>query len=348
MNILATTLLVVSALAIPSCGGSVDESGAVSQEREALTTVEAHPNFVFVLGELNVASHTNWVWIGTYTLDPATKQIHSARWHWYQTARVSRQNTGLDSCLPHYTCPVRAAGGFQGAPSLLSGKYSVSGNVLSILWNDGHTQKWTIQQTTSTSAAGGKIVRLAAVTTDDFGANYGWGYGSKASLAAATRLSDLVESSQYEIIYHYTYRIWKTNNQPTAHIDQATNGTFRLGPTSGWQRCPNTTTSRCLSQVTTQKACGVHPQWNLSIVDLASADRRNAREYWCQENATARGETCYTGNSHVDPFLQVLDDDGHFRGWVGVEASLGQGSAGNWSDDQIGVLDISDSRLTFQ
>ncbi|MFI6104263.1 hypothetical protein [Streptomyces sp. NPDC051310] len=35
-----------------------------------------------------------------------------------------------------------------------------------------------------------------------------------------------------------------------------------------------------------------------------------------------RSEKCCTGNSHVKPMLQVIDDSGTFRGGVGVEASF--------------------------
>ncbi|WP_188196087.1 hypothetical protein [Nonomuraea sp. SYSU D8015] len=31
---------------------------------------------------------------------------------------------------------------------------------------------------------------------------------------------------------------------------------------------------------------------------------------------------CYRGNSHVYPLLQIIDDNGGWRGWVGVEAAF--------------------------
>jgi hypothetical protein len=48
--------------------------------------------------------------------------------------------------------------------------------------------------------------------------------------------------------------------------------------------------------------------------------------------ADARGEHCYTGNSHVKPMLQIIDNAGGFHGWVAVEASLNQTSPsqGTW------------------
>jgi hypothetical protein len=332
-----------------SCGGAVVGANGVGEEMDPLTSLGSHPNFVFVLGALNTSSHSNWVWIGTYALEPSKGRIRSTHWRWDQQVRVSREDTGVTTCLAQYSCPVRTAGGYLSAPMVYNGSYQVSGDEMSIHWDDGRHQKWMIQQTTRTSVASGKIIRIESVVADDLGANYGWGYGSKASLSASKRLSDLVEWNRYTLAFHYSWRIWKTNGAPTAHIDVGHDHPYELGPSSGWTRCPNNTTARCLARVTEQTACGsIDQRWNQSIVDLAGADRRNVREYWCKHNAEARGETCYTGNSHVNPFMQILDDDGEFRGWVGVEASLGQGSAGSWSDDQIGVEEIVDPRLTFQ
>jgi hypothetical protein len=52
---------------------------------------------------------------------------------------------------------------------------------------------------------------------------------------------------------------------------------------------------------------------------------------------------CYTGNSHVKPLLQIIDNDGVFHGWVGVEASINHSvPAQGTSADDVGVLKIAD------
>lgn len=45
---------------------------------------------------------------------------------------------------------------------------------------------------------------------------------------------------------------------------------------------------------------------------------------------SVRGETCYTGDSHARPMLQVIDDAGSFHGWVGVEMSRGNDLGGDY------------------
>jgi hypothetical protein len=47
--------------------------------------------------------------------------------------------------------------------------------------------------------------------------------------------------------------------------------------------------------------------------------RRDTQWYWCVFHAQSHHETCYQSNSHPQPMLQIVDDAGAFRGWVGVE-----------------------------
>lgn len=55
---------------------------------------------------------------------------------------------------------------------------------------------------------------------------------------------------------------------------------------------------------------------------MAAAPRRRRTAERCTGLAMERSEKCCTGNSQVKPVLQVIDDSGTFRGWIGVEASF--------------------------
>lgn len=84
-------------------------------------------------------------------------------------------------------------------------------------------------------------------------------------------------------------------------------------------------------------------QYYVSRPNTTSTDRRDTLWHWFTANADGRGEYCYTGNSHVKPLLQIVDSDGVFHGWVGVEASINQTSpTQGTSADDIGVLAIAD------
>ncbi len=53
-----------------------------------------------------------------------------------------------------------------------------------------------------------------------------------------------------------------------------------------------------------------------------------------------------TGNSHVKPMLQILDDNAQFRGWVGVEASFQPSRTipNPRADDMLSAFRVTDFR----
>lgn len=71
---------------------------------------------------------------------------------------------------------------------------------------------------------------------------------------------------------------------------------------------------------------------------------RNSIWLWCGCLAVGRDETCYTGNSHIRPLLQVIDDGGDFRGWVGVEPFANQSTTPpDYADNYWIVFEFTDS-----
>ncbi|MFD0851272.1 hypothetical protein ACFQ07_03535, partial [Actinomadura adrarensis] len=79
----------------------------------------------------------------------------------------------------------------------------------------------------------------------------------------------------------------------------------------------------------------------VSPADTSGGHRRDTLWHWRTALADARGEFCYTGNSHVKPMIQIVGDDGRFHGWVGIEASLNQTTGNGTADDDIGVFRVT-------
>jgi hypothetical protein len=82
-----------------------------------------------------------------------------------------------------------------------------------------------------------------------------------------------------------------------------------------------------------------------------AGDRRNAYEHWfrCLGYRPETGQLCYKLNSHVKPLLQVIDDAGRFRGWVGAETSYytkhdGQ-SDGSPAQDTLNIIKAGPRQL---
>ncbi|MFC4909505.1 hypothetical protein [Actinomadura gamaensis] len=110
----------------------------------------------------------------------------------------------------------------------------------------------------------------------------------------------------------HTYFLWKTNRDATGYhgyIDRG-DGTIRTA-------------------------------YYVAPASSPPTHRRDTLWHWHTDLADARNETCYTGNSHVKPMIQVVDDNGAFRGWVGVEVSLNETTPAGAYDDDIGVFRIT-------
>ena len=45
--------------------------------------------------------------------------------------------------------------------------------------------------------------------------------------------------------------------------------------------------------------------------------------FWCTTHVPdPKNLTCYRANNHVRALMQIVDDQGRFRGWVGTEVSI--------------------------
>ncbi|WP_433430553.1 hypothetical protein [Nonomuraea sp. CA-141351] len=82
-------------------------------------------------------------------------------------------------------------------------------------------------------------------------------------------------------------------------------------------------------------------RFNKNLVTVSNHDRRDALWRWCTCLAMERKQFCYSGNSHIKPLLQIIDDSGAFRGWVGAEASFYPGVR---SKDMMAVVRTADFR----
>ncbi|MFD0478374.1 hypothetical protein ACFQ0B_66955 [Nonomuraea thailandensis] len=115
----------------------------------------------------------------------------------------------------------------------------------------------------------------------------------------------------------------------TMTYDRATKGAVdhvdRTWDMSAYIRCTGTTWCMAYkTQTTTNCDCPAPYDKDHSLQtylqQITGKDRRDTHWHWC--TCLAKGSQCHKGNSHVYPLLQVIDDQGGWRGWVGVEASF--------------------------
>ena len=311
-------------------------AGLVASPRaEAAALPGGKANFVVSLGSfVNGSARQNWVRLGTYQFR-TDGTVLGRTYLWWQRNPEARIYTGTtpdsscstvagSSATMVRTCQAMTAGGYLASPEeSRTGTYTYSGNVVSISWQIGQT--WTEQWGVSLSPDG-KLAKL------DFQHNTlataGFGYGSNAELTTRRAMSSV-------LAYPGTLR----NDAAGWNRDVVTTGGGTFGHSS-FRLCSTTTWCLTYHQPSSQSACqaaGGCPNYGggtahndssieYYLVRINSGDRRDSLWHYCRCLPKEQGQFCYTGNSHVKPLLQIIDDDGAFHGWVGAEASFAIGT----------------------
>ncbi|WP_043630884.1 hypothetical protein [Nonomuraea candida] len=349
LRLLLPSLLLISFLTTPA--------------QAAVALPGGKANYVVALGSLAAGSHDNWVRLGTYQFSP-DGTVRARTYLWWQRHPAARQSTGTtpgNTCTTTdpkagqtkaRRCAVQTAGGFLGAPQeSRTGSFSVSGDQVHITWDvsQAWSERWRIAV-----APGGGLSRLDL--TFNTLARYGYAYGSNAALTRRRAMSTLAETA---ITLKHDYTSWSAAGVKPS---PASGGTFDLGE---YRTCDATTWCLARLQPSSPNACQKDggcphtggPDGDTSIQhhiqQVSSGDRRDTWWHWCTCLARDQGVKagtgpdsvlCYSGNSHVKPMLQIIDDTGAFRGWVGVEASFSP--SGGRTDDMLAVFRATDYRPT--
>jgi hypothetical protein len=278
-------------------------------------------NYVVSFGSLYPDYGSNWVRLGTYVFT-ADGRVRSDTWAWSQANPSPRVGTGTvpsgacsgtaDTVRP---CDIKTVSGFLSpAPEARTGSYTLHSSggrqFVNVQWDQAtwRSEEWWVDV-----APSGTYSRLTFKYSQKF--THGYGYGSNAGLGAR-RPMDTVRNHQAPLTMTY-------------HRAALGAVAYKQG---GWAmdryvHCTGTTW--CLTYKIQQASegtceCAAPYDGDRSIQNyiqkLSNTDRRDTFWHWC--TCLAKGSPCYAGNSHVYPLLQVIDDNGSWRGWVGVEASF--------------------------
>lgn len=240
-------------------------------------------------------------------------------WAWSQNSISGKGNvswtkpySGYRTAGCRYTCGIRTPVGFQkGArPHTYTGRWTMeSASVLRITWSAGYAERWQLD-TSHPGVAGATLLSAR-------GGGHGWMMGSNASLTRGVSLAEVYQSG------------WITG----PFVENAYSPTTRVS-WIGWSSRDYTlcATGTCLQG--TKMTGRDRAQWYHSyFAGNPAVDQR--KNYWNNqtgvvqqlENSTS---VCISasGGGHTNALLQILDDDGRFVGFVGVEASLNQRTYG--------------------
>lgn len=352
MNLLARSIRTIVLVLAVAAGLVVASASA-----HAVSLPGGRANYVVSLGYLDADSRSNWARLGTYEFTTAGT-VTARFWLWSQTnpkARVGTGTTPDSSCstpdsssLKVRTCEVLTAGGFTApAAETKTGTFftftgevgGVPTQVVNIRWNTSQTwtEEWHVHPSDNLARLDFKYNTLAT---------HGYGYGSNAALSTRRAMSS-VRSFPGTL----KQDLWGWSQDAVSHHPGQT---FHH---TNYSTCATTTWCLTYLQPSSTRACqatggcpnhGGGSDTNDSSVQnlltkVSSNDRRDTLWHWCTCLAREQGRFCYTGNSHVKPLLQILDDAGHFQGWVGVEASFYPYNNDRFRD-MISVFRISDYR----
>ena len=329
MRVLRAPFLIVAAVLATLLAVRADPAATASPPAADTAAPAGMYRFVTAVGGLSTSSRTNWVRLATISLT-ADGQANESHFHWTQRSRVSRSSTGVatDDCGAR-ACTVWTAHGFEAtsSPEHLTGTYTVDGTVLRITWKDNGWEEWEVGEPVP-----GKLAALT-FRGSSFGATHGYGYGSNAQWSERASAADIA-AADWNGALHHDFHLWKTDDG-TPYLDEGAGDPFW---NRDWTTCPG---GRCVGGLTRTSTDST--QYYIATANTSSTDRRDTLWHWRTSLADARGEYCYTGNSHVKPMLQIIDSDGGFHGWVGVEASLNESAPDQGtSADDIGVFQISE------
>ncbi|WP_369172843.1 hypothetical protein AB5J49_34950 [Streptomyces sp. R28] len=307
-------------------------------------------NFVVSTGFLTGASPRNWVRLGWYRFDAGSGTVSARSYFWNQrnpARRVSSGTTPGTDCAPGEKasppgvrrCPVMTVEGFGGsAPEQRAGVYrlatdQVNGEQARTVWikwgtDAPWTEKWRVW-------SGPGIARLEFLYSTK--ATAGYGYGSNAPLTERRAMETVRNHGRSIRLELDSWEHGKPQPRKEGPFEQ------RLFTLCGGSATYCMTYLQPPKEGACGRGCGqasgdTSIQYYLTRVGVH--DRRDTYWHWCTCLAPSEPSACYRGNSHVKPMLQVLDDSGAFRGWVGVEASFS--AAGKRDDDMLGVFRMTD------
>ncbi|MEU6742720.1 hypothetical protein [Streptosporangium sandarakinum] len=179
-------------------------------------------------------------------------------------------------------------------------------------------------------------------------ATHGYGYGGNAGLGTRRAMSTV---QAFPGVLKQDLVIWSGDDVRTSSGQTFNHSSFGTCATTTW--CLTYLQPSSTSACQAEGGCpayggGTGP--NVSsiqyyLLKITNTDRRDTLWHWCTCLAMERGEFCHSGNSHVKPLVQIIDDNGGFHGWVGTEAAFyTSASPDPRRSDMISVFRITDFR----
>ncbi|MGW0709540.1 hypothetical protein ACWD4G_26895 [Streptomyces sp. NPDC002643] len=313
------------------------------------------PNFVVATGKMHDVvgrkPYDNWVQLGWYRFDAAKGQVAAETFVWSQNGSAEQRKRETTTVEPDRSCSggpgkvtpceVLTAHGYftrkSKPPVQRVGGYALRSEggteYVDIRWPRGHTETWSVHEMPG-------LARLEWEASNNSTAGYA--YGSAAPISERRPM----ETVQKHASVPYVSTVWEKDEAR----EETQPGTFRPGL---YTHCRSSTWCLTSFQAKSDNACrpetGCREDRKVTSIEyylarINGGDRRDTLWHWCS-CLTPRG-TCYQGNSHIKPMLQIIDDNNRFRGYVGAEASFYPGNRDvHRRQDMLGVFRFAEPSL---
>ncbi|MGX7672939.1 hypothetical protein [Plantactinospora sp. DSM 117369] len=298
-------------------------------------------NWVVSTAGFRTDAYRNYVRLGYLVFGTTGSTVEHNFWTWNQADHPLPIRSGdvyycgdwVPGRNPRNNCHIKTAPGFTGEPNgRFTGTYQYDqpAGEVTITWTsstvDGTTNAVNLVETWTVSSPRSTLGRMQ-LASDNYSLTSGIGYGSNAGLNQETKASMASVRTRSET-FLLEGQAWNGNS-----IVNYTRGSAGGLTMNTWQLCDD---GSCLGSVqdnagcSPASCCAAGPGYQACVDQLAAQNRRfyylsnafggrrNTYEFWCE---CLSYKSCYEYNSHVRPLLQVIDDSGAFRGWVGTEVS---------------------------
>lgn len=256
--------------------------------------------------------------LGEWTFNASTGTVSERYWAWNQEMAPVTEDLDLNREIAAYTygcpmgaCPVYTPKGFKGAGATRTGTFTNNGSLVTVTWPTGIKETYQIVDHPATGGKGAyaelKITShtyagVSQVQSRAFGSTRPFSQGAVPSGMSAWR-SALNPTG-------LAANLWSQNwNAVTDYKSQA----FRWNDSvNGYVKCAS---SDCVVNHT-------RTTWHSYLYFFGSATRKVS--WYNMVNSMVGDSACVPANlgGHNWAMLQVIDDNGNFRGLVGIEASL--------------------------
>ena len=295
---------------------------ASSKKTAAVAAAQPLPgdkaNWTLVLSRFPTSGLT-WVRMVQFTFNAAAGTVGVTYWEWRSDQNKGKTAYNTHTCTfdgKTSVCTVYTPTGWkyptgQYISATATYTYNTTSKVLVINWPGGQTESWNI----SNPEPG---VARALFASSSYSVTHGHGYGSNAAWSTHKDIAEIAKIS------YPGYQIRSNNSGGSTNTITPASSLWEGSALnfSGYTYPSNPTPKNAMHWWQPSTVCGSGQNPRTGIINhLASFNDGRAMvfNHFCASLPAESAFPCYSGNNHPYAFMQIIDDAGNMRGFLGLE-----------------------------